>query len=219
MDPLADPRTRLPGTHRTDAIARDLQPLSTGKPDPGNEEAATSTQLAGTAQARDEAGVGGPAGDGRDETGLERLDRNTVELVNELRVAGTGIQVLFAFLLIVPFNSRFTRLSAFDRDVYFGALLCIAVAAILLIAPSIHHRLLFRRHQKEYLVAVGTRMLVIGAGFLAVGLTAILVLISNLIFGGVAAAIVGVAAACGVTALWFAMPLAHRRTLRRAERP
>jgi hypothetical protein len=122
--------------------------------------------------------------------------------------------VLFAFLLVVPFNSRFGRLSSFDRDLYFVALLCVAVAAIILIAPPIHHRLLFRLRQKEYLVAVGNVMLIVGAVFLGVGLTAILVMISNLIFGGAAAMIVGATVGCGVAALWFAMPLARRRSLR-----
>jgi Family of unknown function (DUF6328) len=123
--------------------------------------------------------------------------------------------VLFAFLLIVPFNSRFARLSSFDRDLYFAALLCIAVAAIMLLAPPIHHRLLFRRQQKDYLVAVGNAMLIVGTVFLGVGLTAILVLISNLLFGSAAAAVVGAIAGCGVATLWFAMPLARLWSLRR----
>lgn len=155
--------------------------------------------------------------DGRDESRAERLDRNTIELINELRVAGTGIQVLFAFLLIVPFNNRFTRLSTFERGLYFFALLCIAAAAVLLIAPSIHHRLLFRLRQRAYLVRMGNNMLIAGSGFLAVGLTAILVLISHVIFGAVAAVIVGVLAACVVGGLWFALPVARRRAVRAAD--
>jgi hypothetical protein len=154
-----------------------------------------------------------PLPDRRDESGAERLDRNTIELINELRVAGTGIQVLFAFLLIVPFNNRFTRLSPFERRLYFVALLCIAVAAVLLIAPSIHHRLLFRRKQREYLVSTGNTMLIAGCGFLAVGLTAILVLISDVIFGTAAAVGVGTVAGSGVGGLWFGMPLRRRRAV------
>ncbi len=147
----------------------------------------------------------------RDESELERLDRNTVELLNELRVAGTGIQVLFAFLLVVPFNTGFSKLSSFDRYDYFVTLLCIAAAAALLIAPSFHHRLLFRRQQKEYLVNIGTTMAIVAGAFLAVGMTGILVPISDVIFGGVTAAIVGTAGAVGLAWLWFAMPLRHRR--------
>ena len=154
---------------------------------------------------------GRQAADERHETPLERLDRNTIELLNELRVASTGIQVLFAFLLVVPFNSGFNRLSSFDRYDYFVTLLCIAVAAALLIAPSVHHRLLFRRGEKSYIVAVGNRMAIIAAVFLLAGLTGILILISDVIFGGVTAAIVGLAGAVLVGTLWFALPLRHRR--------
>jgi cation transport ATPase len=147
----------------------------------------------------------------RHESEFERLDRNTVELLNELRVASTGIQVLFAFLLIVPFNTGFSKLSSFDRYDYFITLLCIAAAAALLIAPSMHHRLLFRRQEKDYLVRVGTRLAIISGVFLTVGMTGILVLISNVIFGTVTAIVVGTVGAVGVAGLWFGMPLHRRR--------
>src|SRR5438874_1677271 len=106
----------------------------------------------------------------REEKESERLGRNVTDLVNELRVAGTGIQVMFAFLLVVPFNSGWKNASSFDHCVYFIALLCIAIATVLLIAPSVHHRLLFRRHERAYLVHVGTRLAIAAAGFLALGL-------------------------------------------------
>jgi cation transport ATPase len=154
-----------------------------------------------------------PASSERHESELERLDRNTVELLNELRVASTGIQVLFAFLLVVPFNTGFSKLSSFDRYVNFITLLCIAVAATLLIAPSIRHRLLFRRMQKAYLVSMGTTLAIVAGGFLAVGMTGILVLISDVIFGGVTAGIVGVVAAVFLAGLWFALPLRQRRRI------
>jgi hypothetical protein len=147
----------------------------------------------------------------RDETELERLDRNTTELLNELRVAGTGIQVLLAFLLIVPFNAGFRTLSRFDRYDYFVTLLSIATAAALLIAPSIHHRLLFRHGEKPYLVEVANRCAIGGGAFLLAGLTGILVLISDVTWGGVTAAIVGVVSVLLVGALWFALPLRRRR--------
>src|SRR4030081_677299 len=84
----------------------------------------------------------------RDESARERADRNELELLNELPLASAGVQVLLAFLLIVPFNTRFARLSTFERYDYFITLLSMAMAATLLIAPSIHHRLLFRLSQK-----------------------------------------------------------------------
>ena len=151
--------------------------------------------------------------DERGETEVERLDRNTIELLQELRVASTGIQVLFAFLLVVPFNNRFSRLSSFDRYDYFFTLLCIAAAATLLIAPTVHHRVLFRRQQKEFLVTVGNRMAILGVLFLSVGMTGILVLIADVIFGGVAAGVVGAAATLIIGGLWFGMPLRRRRAI------
>jgi Family of unknown function (DUF6328) len=147
----------------------------------------------------------------RDELPMERLDRNSIELMGQLRVAGTGIQVLLAFLLVVPFNARWSRVTAFDRDVYFVTLLCIATAAALLIAPSVHHRILFRRGEKAYLVAMGNRLAIIAMALVTVGLTGILLLISDVLFGGVTAAIVAAVALLGVATLWFGLPLRRSR--------
>ena len=151
--------------------------------------------------------------DGRDESPMERLDRNSIELMGQLRVAGTGIQVLLAFLLIVPFNARWSQVSGFDRDVYFVTLLCIAAAAALLIAPTVHHRMLFQRGEKDYLVSVGNRLAIIAMVLLTIGLTGIMLLISDVLFGGLAAGLVGAAVLIGVGALWFGVPL--RRIYRR----
>jgi hypothetical protein len=156
--------------------------------------------------------------DGRDESRLEQLDRNTIELLNELRVAGTGIQVLLAFLLVAPFDSRFGRLTSFERGDYFVTLVCIATAAALLIAPSIHHRILFRQQQKPYLLRIGNRAMIVAMVFLAAGLTGILVLISEMMFGGVAAMAAGVLAGVGIGGVWFAIPLSRRRRHRRRRR-
>jgi Family of unknown function (DUF6328) len=147
----------------------------------------------------------------RDELPLERLDRNSAELMAELRVAGTRIQVLLAFLLVVPFNARWSKVTAFDRYVYFVTLLCMAAAAVLLIAPSIHHRMLFRHGEKRYLVTMGNRLAIVAMVLVTIGLTGILLLISNVLFGGVTAAIVAVVALAGVATLWFGVPLRRRR--------
>jgi hypothetical protein len=150
---------------------------------------------------------------GRDETREQRLDRNTDELVSEMRVAAIGIQVLFAFLLVVPFNAGWKHVTAFERDVYFVALLCIAGSAVLLIAPTIHHRILFRLRQKEHLVEMGSRFLIVAMALLAVGLVAILVLISDYLFGATGAVVVGLGVALVVGSLWFAAPLSRRRKI------
>jgi hypothetical protein len=145
-----------------------------------------------------------------DESSAEQLDRNMIELLNELRVSGTGIQVLFAFLLIVPFNTGYKRMSRFDKIDYFVALLSIASAAMMLIAPSVHHRLLFRHHQRAFIVRTANQAAIAGMGLLALGLVSILVLISNLVFGTVAAIVVGVIAGALLGGIWFLVPLRRR---------
>jgi hypothetical protein len=144
------------------------------------------------------------------ESPRQRLDRNTIELLNELRVAGTGIQVLFAFLLIVPFNVGFRRVSSVDRGVYFTTLICIAISAILLLAPAIHHRILFRHHERPYLVELANRIVILAMMFLAAGLTGILLLVSDVVLGGPWAPIVGALTALTVLGIWFGIPLARR---------
>lgn len=146
----------------------------------------------------------------RDETQPQRLDRNTVELLNELRIAGTGIQVMFAFLLILPFNAGWKNVDGFERTVYFLTLLVVALAAFLLLAPPIHHRLLFRHGEKPWLVRVGNYMAVAGMSCLGLGFVGILVLISDFVVGGAAPAIVGVLAAAVIVGLWFVLPLVRR---------
>jgi amino acid transporter len=170
--------------------------------------ASTTAQTSARGGARDEP----PPDAERDEAPQERLDRNQTELMTELRVAGAGVQVLFGFLLIVPFNNRWTALSSFDRDVYFVALICVAIAAVLLIAPMVHHRLLFREREKGYLVRVGNLSAIVAMVFLSVGLTAILVLVSNVVFGGLAPVIVGIIAAPAIGWLWFGVALAKRES-------
>ena len=152
-----------------------------------------------------------PSEDERNETPIERLDRNTMELLNELRVAGTGIQIMFAFLLVAPFNTGFRHVSQFGRIVYFVTLICVALAAVLLMAPSIHHRILFRRGEKPYLVWMANRMAIAAMVFLTVGFTGIFVLLSDVVLGGPAPVIMGVLTASIISGLWFALPLLKRK--------
>jgi hypothetical protein len=148
--------------------------------------------------------------DDRDETRDEKLDRNTIELLNELRIAGSGVQILFAFLLVVPFNTGWTKTTSFERTVYFVTLVLVAIAAVLLLAPPIHHRLLFRHHEKGYLVASGNRLAIAGMSFLGLGFTGILVLLSDYVVGGAAPIVVGLVTLVAVGGLWFGMPLLRR---------
>jgi anti-anti-sigma factor len=153
------------------------------------------------------------AGDGRDETRLERLDRNLEELTGELRVVVTGVQVLFAFLLIVPFDSGFAGIGPFERGVYFVTLLLAALAAICTIAPSAYHRVLFRHDDKHHLVFVANRVVIAGLVFLALAMCGCLLLVATKLFGGAAGAITAGIATIPFIALWFAAPLRRRAGL------
>jgi hypothetical protein len=151
----------------------------------------------------------------RDETPFERTDRNLAELLNELRVALPGVQVLFAFLLVVPFNAGYTRLTDFERKLYFGVLLCTELASILLIAPSVHHRIEFRKQDKEFLVVTANRLTIAGLSVLAVAMTGAILLITHVLFGATAAAVTSVIVALGFALLWYAIPLRRLAVVRR----
>jgi Family of unknown function (DUF6328) len=146
----------------------------------------------------------------RDETAAERLDRNTIELLNELRVVATGIQVLFAFLLVVPFNSGWHQVDSFERTVYFVTLLLVATSAFLLMAPPVHHRILFRRGEKRFLVRLANNLAIAGMALLALGFVGILILLSDVVLGGAAPVIIGALAAAFLAGLWFVLPIVRR---------
>jgi O-antigen/teichoic acid export membrane protein len=154
----------------------------------------------------------------RDETPSERADRNLDELLGELRVALPGVQVLFAFLLIVPFNQRFPEVSPLQEKVYFGILLCTTLAAALLIAPSMHHRIEFQHGDKENIVKVANRLTIAGMTLLALAMTGVVVLVTNFVLGAVATAIAAGAVALAFVVLWYALPLRRRQKLRRESR-
>jgi hypothetical protein len=154
--------------------------------------------------------------EGREETELERYDRNLIELMGELRVALPGVQVLFAFLLVVPFNQRFGRTTTFERDLYFAALLCTLLASILLIAPTVIHRLEFRRGQKAYIVRTANRLTIVGLAVFAVAMTCAIALVTLYLFGAATAIVTTAVAALAFSGFWFVMPLARLRASDRA---
>jgi hypothetical protein len=153
---------------------------------------------------------------GRRETSLERLDRNMEELTGELRVVVTGVQVLFAFLLVVPFDSGFVGIGDFERAVYFVTLLLSALAAACMIAPSAQHRFLFRHDDKRRLVFASNRVVIAGLGFLALAMCGCLLLVASKLFGTLAGVLTVLAAALPFAVLWFAIPLRRRRALNAA---
>ena len=152
---------------------------------------------------------------GREESEDTRLDRNLSELLQELRVALPGVQVLFAFLLAVPFQQNFTKITAFEEKVYFGTLLCTAISAALLISPSAYHRLTFHLQQKRQLVFLANRLTIAGLGFLALAMTGAIMLITDVLFGGVATIAFSAAAATMFATLWGLLPLQRRGRLRK----
>jgi hypothetical protein len=153
---------------------------------------------------------GGRSGSGRDETPEERADRNLSELLQELRVALPGVQILFAFLLTVPFSNGFPRLDGFQRDLYFAVLCSTAVATALLIAPSANHRLLFRMRDKENLVRVSNRLAIAGLLVLAVSLCGAVLLVADVIFKSPAPALFTAGIGLVLTVLWIVMPVVRR---------
>ena len=156
--------------------------------------------------------------DPRHETPAERADRNLSELLQELRVALPGVQVLFAFLLTVPFSQGFTKIDAFQRDLYFGVLLSTAVASALLIAPTANHRLLFQMRDKENLVRVSNRFAIVGLAVLAISLTGAVLLISDILFKSPAPAIFTAVTGVVFVVLWGVLPVLRRMRLRDEDR-
>jgi len=147
----------------------------------------------------------------QDESEKERLDRNLEQLLQELRVALPGVQVLFAFLLTVPFAQGFTSLTEFQRHVYFAVLLTTALATALLIAPTAIHRVLFRQGMKREIVMQSNKVSVAGLTVLAVAMTGAVFLIAHLIFSPATAIVCGTAALLVFAGLWYALPLSIER--------
>ena len=155
---------------------------------------------------------------GRRETSFERADRNMGELLQELRVALPGVQVLFAFLLTVPFAQGFTRMSDNQVDLYFGVLMSTAVSTAFLIAPTALHRVLFRQRDKEYLVKLSNLLAIFGLLVLGIAITGAVLLIADFLFDGAKVAISTIAIGALLLALWVALPLGRRLTRARGRR-
>ena len=152
-----------------------------------------------------------------DETKEERLDRELIELLNELRVALPGVQVLFAFLLGVPFTQRFAQATDLQQDAYFFTFLCTAAATALLIAPSAYHRLTWRQGDKEHLLVVSNALTIVGMFFLAVAIASTVFVVSDLLFATAAAVLLAGATAAFYAIFWCVLPLLRRLHDERSE--
>ena len=151
--------------------------------------------------------------DRRHETELERTDRNLVELLQEVRVVQTGVQILFGFLLTIAFQPKFQTLSGFQKAVYLGTLVAAATTLIMLTAPSSWHRLLFRQGDKEHLVEIANRFTVLGLASMGVTMVGVVMLLSDISFPTWLTVLVTGAAVVACSLLWYVMPLARRRAL------
>ena len=147
---------------------------------------------------------------GSDEDHEERLNRELLELLNELRVALPGAQVLFAFLLTVPFSGRFTMLTDAQRAIYFATFVGTTIATGLFMAPTAYHRIRFRQGDKERMMRTSNSFAIVGIAFLALSITLAVLLITDLLFGWSAAIGVGVGVLGFLVWAWFAIPLSRR---------
>ena len=145
-----------------------------------------------------------------EESHEERVNRELIELLNELRVALPGVQVLFAFLLAVPFANGWQKVTPVQKDAYMVALLAALAGSVFLIAPSAWHRILFRNRDKERLLQISNVFAITGAFFVAVGMSASVFLVTDVIYDDRTASIVTSLAALLFALVWFAWPLARR---------
>jgi predicted neutral ceramidase superfamily lipid hydrolase len=146
----------------------------------------------------------------RHEESWERTDRNLNDLLQELRVALPGVQVLFAFLLAVPFQSRFGSVTGFQESLYFATLIFTACSSLLLIAPTAFHRLTFRRQQKERLLLFANRFMIWGLAFLALAVTGAVTLITDYLYGSIPTIAAGVTSLAAFGMIWLYFPLRAR---------
>lgn len=140
----------------------------------------------------------------------ERRARELAELLQELRVVLPGVQVLFAFLLTVPFSARFGYVSPLQQTVFFGTLVCTAISAGLLLAPSAHHRLLWRQQAREHRLRMANRFAIAGMILLVPGMVGAIFVITDILFGSTAAAVGTAAIAAFFVCVWFVIPIWYR---------
>ena len=152
----------------------------------------------------------------RRETEKERLDRNLNELLGGLRVVMPGVQVLFAFLLVVPFSERFGELTGFERATYFVTLIGTALSMTFLVAPATMHRIEFRADDKRHIVFSANRLAIIGFLLLALAITAAVLLVTHFVYDDALAVVTTAAVGGLLLILWYAMPYARRREVSRA---
>jgi len=146
------------------------------------------------------------------ETEAERDDRNLIELLQELRVAGLGVQVLFGFLLAIPFTTKFVDLNHAQRGLYVASLLLAATSTALLLAPVAYHRLVFRQRRKEQLVKDTNVLAILGLAVVGLAISASVLLVVSYVEPGLIVTIITICTVSLFAVLWFVLPLVRRRT-------
>ena len=144
------------------------------------------------------------------ETPKERVDRELIELLNELRIVLPGVQVLFAFLLLLPFQQAFAEVTSLERGLYFVAFVATAAASVLLIAPSTYHRIRFRDGDKERMLRTSNVLLLAGTALLGLAIATVTYLVTDVVFGDVFGAVAAVIAAVIVVSFWYGLPLSRK---------
>ena len=157
-------------------------------------------------------------GDDDHESDDERRNRQLVELLNELRVALPGVQMLFGFLLAVPFSARFDSISNGQRNLYYLTFIATALASVCFIAPTSFHRVVWERHLKATLIRLSSALALIGTGFLAVAVACAVGLVTDLLFGSPWATLAAAIAAMILLIVWYLVPLAYRLRAARTHR-
>jgi Kef-type K+ transport system membrane component KefB len=147
-----------------------------------------------------------------EESKKERLNRELMELLQELRVVIPGVQVLLAFLLTAPFQQRFAQLPGSMRNAFFASIACATLATAFLIAPSAHHRLRWRAGEKERLVRLGNQMAIIGTVFLAAAIVLALYVVTDVLFTTDLAVITAIVSLVVFGVLWYVVPMVGRNS-------
>jgi hypothetical protein len=186
--------------------------------------ASTTEKLGGQMQTDDDTGDNELRDDGwneraREETPMQRLDRNWADLLQELRVVQTGVQLLTGFLLTLPFQARFEQLTGYERTIYLITVALSVAATGFLIAPVSLHRILFRRHARELMVAVSHRLAIVGLALLGGAIIGVVLLIFDVVAGPAAGIIAAAAALVLLVTLWAGLPWIVRSNDDAALRP
>jgi hypothetical protein len=153
-----------------------------------------------------------PAATETEDSVAERDNRNLADLLQELRVAGLGVQMLFGFLLALPFTVRFTQLNGVERVLYRASVLSAAAATVLLISPVAYHHWVFRRHQKAKLLRLANVEALLGLGMVAISVALVIILIFSFVGSGLVFSTLAAVVIAGFVFLWFALPFYERLT-------